>query len=150
MNKKFATLAILLSVTRTFALTAPERTDLIEALVIVESNGRANAIGDNGKAFGILQIHQVMVNEANRIGGTNFTHRDMFTPSNARRVAEIVLGHYDRHIQKTTGKDATAKQLSFIWNGGGSAWRRVDSPVDDTKQANLERYWLKVSKTLKR
>ena len=30
---------------------------LINALVKVESNGRANAVGDQGKAFGILQIH---------------------------------------------------------------------------------------------
>ncbi len=36
---------------------------LIEALVRVESNGKANAIGDNGKAFGILQIHDQLVME---------------------------------------------------------------------------------------
>jgi len=150
MNKKIAMIALLLSASKAFALTATERGNLIETLIEVESNGNAKAIGDNGKAFGILQIHQVMVNEANRIGGTNFTHQDMFSPTASRKVAEIVLGHYGRHIQKTTGKPATAKQLAFIWNGGGAAWKRVSSPINDTKQTNLERYWSKVSKTLKR
>lgn len=150
MNKKLATIAILLTATKAFALTATERTSLIETLVKVESSGNATAVGDSGKAFGILQIHKVTVDEANRISGTSFTHRDMFDPANSRKVAEIVLGHYDRHIQKTTGKTATAKQLAFIWNGGGSAWKRVSSPFSDTKQSNLESYWSKVSKTLKR
>ena len=54
---------------------------LIEALVRVESNGKANAVGDAGKAFGILQIHEITVKEANRLAQTRFTHADMMNPT---------------------------------------------------------------------
>ena len=145
---KFNKALILLTVlaTKSFALTATERNRLIDNLVQVESNGRANAIGDNGKAYGILQIHKITVDEANRLAKTNYTHRDMFDPAKARHVAQIVLGHYDRHIQRTTGQTASAQQLAFIWNGGASAWKRVANPVNDTKQKNLNNYWKKVSR----
>lgn len=145
---KIASALCILSLTtvNALALSATERNSLVNDLVRVESNGRANAIGDNGKAYGILQIHKITVDEANRLAKTNYTHRDMFDPVKARHVAEIVLGHYDRHIQRTTGKTASAKQLSFIWNGGAGAWKRVANPVNDTKQQNLERYWSKVSR----
>jgi hypothetical protein len=121
---------------------------LIDSLVRVESNGKATAIGDNGKAYGILQIHSVTVQEANRLAQTRYTHKDMFSPTAARDVAKIVLGHYAKHIQKTTGRPATAKELAFIWNGGGNAWKRAAKPVNDSKQRNLNNYWNKVSRVL--
>jgi hypothetical protein len=46
-----------LALLATVISAAADTPRLIEALVRVESNGKANAIGDNGKAFGILQIH---------------------------------------------------------------------------------------------
>jgi hypothetical protein len=128
-----------------FSLEKAHRDDLVKALIQVESNGNPKAVGDGGKAYGILQIHKIMVDEANRIGKTSFTHQDMFDPAKSQKVADIVLTHYDRHIRRTTGKEATAKQLAFIWNGGASSWKRVNSPIPDTKQANLERYWSKVA-----
>lgn len=121
---------------------------LVEKLVRVESRGIASAVGDNGKALGILQIHEATVNEANRIAGTRFTHRQMLEASKARQVAQIVLNHYSNHILKTTGRPATDKELAFIWNGGGAAWKRASSPMADSKQKNLENYWNKVSKAL--
>ena len=39
----------------------------IEAIIWTESRGNENCIGDSGKAVGVLQIHPVMVREANRI-----------------------------------------------------------------------------------
>lgn len=130
------------------AAFAVDSTRLIDALIRVESNGKPNAVGDSGKAFGVLQIHEITVREANRIAGTRYTHREMFEPTKARAVAEIVLSHYSKHISKTTGRDATAKELSFIWNGGGGAWKRASAPLGDTKQRNLEAYWNKVAKAL--
>jgi len=121
---------------------------LVEALVRVESNGKANAVGDRGKAVGVLQIHDIMVQEANRLAQTRYSHQDMFNPTAARDVAKIVLNHYSKTIQKTTGREATEQELAYIWNGGAGAWRRADAPVNDAKQRNLETYWNKVSKAL--
>ena len=130
------------------ALSGPvmaQSSSLVQALIRVESGGRANAIGDQGRALGILQIHSGMVQEANRIAGTRYVHRDMLDPVKARKVASIVLGHYARHIKQTTGRPATRKELAFIWNGGGEAWKRASRPVADAKQANLQRYWSRVA-----
>ena len=132
----------------TTAAAAADQSRLIDALIRVESNGKANAVGDSGKAFGILQIHAITVAEANRLSGKHFTHREMLDPTKARAVAEIVLSHYSKHISKTTGRDATNKELAFIWNGGAGAWKRVANPVADAKQKNLENYWNKVSRSL--
>ena len=122
---------------------------LVEALVRTESNGNAAAFGDRGKAFGILQIHDVMVKDFNRITGKNYRHADMFDEITSREVARGVLNFYSKHIEKTTNRKATEKELGFIWNGGGGSWRRVASPMSDTKQKNLEAYWAKVYKNLK-
>jgi hypothetical protein len=121
---------------------------LVEALVRTESNGNAAAIGDSGKAFGILQIHDVMVKDFNRITGKNYKHEDMFNEITSREVARGVLNFYSKHIEKTMNRKATEKELGFIWNGGGSSWRRVAAPISDTKQKNLEAYWAKVYKNL--
>ena len=135
----------LLALTATAKAASPQ---LIDALVAVESRGNAAAVGDSGKALGILQIHATMVADANRIAGTHFTHREMLDPNKARAVASIVLDHYSRQILRTTGRNASNRELAFIWNGGAGAWRRADAPMNDAKQRNLEAYWNKVSKSL--
>jgi glutamate synthase domain-containing protein 1 len=122
---------------------------LVEALVRTESRGNASAVGDNGKALGILQIHDVMVQDFNRITGSNYKHADMFNETLSREVARGILNFYSKHIEKTMNRKATEKELGFIWNGGGGSWRRVASPMADTKQKNLEAYWAKVYKNLK-
>jgi len=105
---------------------------LIAALIIVESNGRDNAIGDAGLAIGALQIHRAVVVDANRIANTSYTHDQMTNRVAARRVCEIYLTHY--------GKGCTTEQLARKWNGGG--------PAGDKKTATIA-YWNKVKRHLK-
>ena len=132
----------------TSTLSAQNVDRLVEALVRTESNGNASAVGDHGKAFGILQIHDVMVKDFNRITGNNYRHEDMFNEVKAREVARGVLNFYSKHIEKTMNRKASEKELAFIWNGGAGSWSRVASPISDTKQKNLEAYWAKVYKNL--
>ena len=133
----------------TATLSAQNVDRLVKALVRTESGGNAAAVGDRGKAIGILQIHEVMVNDFNRITGKQYQHADMFDTVKAHEVAFRVLGFYSKHIEKTMNRKATEKALAFIWNGGGSSGRRVASPISDIKQKNLETYWNKVQKNLK-
>lgn len=51
----------------------------VEAVIWRESRGDANAIGDSGKAVGVLQIHPIMVREANRIIAMNGGQKDMYS-----------------------------------------------------------------------
>ena len=105
--------------------------NLISALIIVESSGNDQAIGDNGRAIGPLQIHRAVVLDVNRITGSHYRHQDMTNRVQARAVCEAYLKHY--------GRGATTEQLARRWNGG---------PAGDRKSAT-EAYWAKVKKHLK-
>ena len=122
-------------------------TDLILALEKVESNCNEFAYNESEKALGSLQIRPIMVDDYNRIYGTEFKHEQMKSRSTSHLVAIGIFHHYGKYI-KRDGEKTTAKHLAFIWNGGGSAWKRVDNPKRDRKQNNLEIYWTKVSKHL--
>ena len=106
-------------------------TNLIAALISVESSGNALAIGDQGRAIGCLQIHKAVVLDVNRITGSHYKHSEMTNRVAARAVCETYLKAY--------GKGATTEQLARRWNGG---------PTGDRKSAT-EAYWAKVKKNLK-
>ena len=105
--------------------------NLITALIVVESSGNDLAIGDGGRAIGPLQIHRGVVLDVNRITGSNYRHSEMTNRAQARAVCEAYLRHY--------GRGKTAEQQARIWNGG---------PKGDQKQATVP-YWRKVQKALK-
>jgi hypothetical protein len=105
-------------------------TNLITALIAVESSGNDLAIGDQGRAIGCLQIHRAVVLDVNRITGSNYKWQQMTNRAQARAVCEAYLKHY--------GKGCTTEQLARRWNGG---------PTGDRKSAT-EAYWNKVRKHL--
>ena len=105
----------------------------------VYPNSPHDVVGDDGAAYGHYQIHKVMVEDYNRITGLSATHTDAFDPVFSEHLAYVVLRHYAKHIS-SLGIDPTADHLLFIWNGGGSAWKRVANPKVDQKQTNLNRY----------
>jgi len=106
-------------------------TNLISALMLVESSNNDLAIGDQGRAIGCLQIHKAVVLDVNRITGSHYRHQDMTNRVQARAVCQAYLIHY--------GRGATTEQLARRWNGG---------PTGDRKTAT-EAYWAKVKKELK-
>ena len=105
--------------------------NLISALIIVESSGNDMAIGDHGKAIGPLQIHREVVLDVNRITGLSYRHQDMTNRAQARAVCEAYLKHY--------GKGKSLEQQARIWNGG---------PTGDRKQVTVA-YWRRVKKEIK-
>jgi len=106
-------------------------TNLISALMIVESSNNDLAIGDQGRAIGCLQIHKAVVLDVNRFTGSHYRWEAMTNRVQARAVCEAYLTHY--------GKGCTTEQLARRWNGG---------PTGDRKSAT-EAYWAKVKKQLK-
>lgn len=100
---------------------------LLPAVERVESGGDASAIGDNGKAVGILQIHTVIVDDANRIAGERrWTYADRLDADKSRAMFRTYSDHYSR------GK--TDEVVARRWNGG---------PRGDRKSATAA-YWNKV------
>lgn len=118
-------------------LVASDIDSFIVALEKVESNQNTQAIGDNGRAFGILQIHAITVEDYNRIYGTNYQHEDVFNPEIARKICKGYLSHYTKHLESPNFKD-----FSFIWNGGPSGWKyaRYETYGNPNKRANLEKF----------
>lgn len=104
---------------------------LISALMIVESGNNDQAIGDQGRAIGCLQIHKAVVLDVNKFTGSHYRHQDMTNRAQARAVCEAYLKHY--------GKGCSTEQLARRWNGG---------PAGDRKTAT-QAYWNKVQKHLK-
>jgi hypothetical protein len=107
-------------------------TNLISALIAVESSGNDLAIGDQGRAIGPLQIHRAVVVDVNRFTGSHYRHSEMTNRTIARNVCQAYLEHY--------GKGCTTEQLARKWNGG---------PTGDRKTATLG-YWRKVEAQLKK
>ena len=106
--------------------------NLISALIIVESSGNDLAIGDNGRAVGPLQIHRGVVQDVNRITGSHYQWQQMTNRAQARAVCEAYLTHY--------GKGKTTEEQARIWNAG---------PQGHKKKTATQAYWLKVQRNLK-
>jgi hypothetical protein len=106
-------------------------TNLISALMLVESSNNDLAIGDQGRAIGCLQIHKAVVLDVNRITGSHYRWESMTNRAQARAVCEAYLRHY--------GKGKSTEDQARIWNGGPQGYNK--------KQAT-EAYWNKVRKHL--
>ena len=90
---------------------------LIPVLVTMESRGNPHAIGDDGEAVGILQIHEIMVDDVNRIVGCElFKYSDRVNPEKCYNMARVYFGHYSKNLKgsKVDILVAMARQ----WNGG--------------------------------
>lgn len=100
---------------------------LLPAIEQVESSGNQNAVGDKGKAVGILQIHTVMVDDVNRIAGERrWTYADRLDADKSRAMFRTYSDHYSRN--------ASDEVVSRRWNGG---------PRGDRKPATVG-YWNRV------
>jgi hypothetical protein len=111
---------------------------LLFALIMVESGGHNEAIGDNGRSLGCLQIQQCVIDDVNRLSGTKFVHKDALDRQKAIKICMIYLSQYSQVYEKATGKKATFEVLARIWNGGPYGY----------KKASTIKYWLKVKEAM--
>lgn len=133
-DMKYLLLALALAVT---PVQGQVSDGLIAALTQVESNGKANAIGDSGRAKGILQVWQVVIVDVNRAYGTRYTHDDAFNPVAARDICRKYIDLYA--TSKRLGRAVTDEDRARIWNGGPSGW----------KKPSTLKYWAKVKAALR-
>lgn len=108
---------------------------LLPAIEHVESSGNSDAVGDGGRAVGVLQIHPVMVEDVNRIAkskklGVQFTLDDRKDPIKSRHMFRIYSEHYS--------KDASDEVVARRWNGG---------PRGERNKAT-DKYWNKVKESM--
>ena len=130
MKVKPILLAIMLAMPLTASATPSDR--LLDAICHVESRGKADAIGDGGKAVGAYQIHPAVVADVNRICGTAYTLEDRLDPAKAREICQAYLSHYG---ERAGGTDEAHAR---VWNGG---------PKGHKKRATVA-YWNRVQRQL--
>ena len=86
----------------------------IEAIIWQESRGNASAVGDNGRAVGVLQIHPIMVREANRIIAINGGEKDRYSYDD-RYSKESSIEMF-KVVQDYHNKDHNLNKALQIWN----------------------------------
>ena len=114
---------------------------LIAALIVIESGGDVNAVGDNGEARGILQIHssywQDGAEELVRTGKWKQPKPYLLfvgDVATSKVICRAYLTRWGRYYRRKTGKMPTMEILARIHNGGPNGWK---------KKATLP-YWRKV------
>ena len=116
--------------------------DFARAVAKVESNNNSKAIGDNGKARGILQIHEICFNDAAKYDAEllKYGYQGCFNPQVSKRVLWAYCAKYEKEALKNGDFEILAK----LWNGG-CGWRTKTGKV----KSNLDTYWMKVFQNLK-
>ncbi len=109
---------------------------LVLALIQVESGGVDDLIGDNGKAYGCLQIHEAYVKDVAEESGIPYAHEEAFHRAMAIDMFEIYMSRYATKYR--LGRKPTLEDMARIHNGGPNGWKK-----DSTKS-----YWEKVKKLL--
>ena len=108
---------------------------LLDAMAQVESGGKCDAVGDNGKAIGVLQIHRIYwvdaVNYDKSLAPPDWKYEDCKRSEYAERV---VVAYWNRYASK----NATWEELARIHNGGAKGFGKKAT----------EAYWAKVKKEM--
>ena len=105
---------------------------LLDAIALVESNNRANAVGDGGSAVGAYQIRPIFLRDINRILGWNkYQLADRWDPEKSRAMARVYMNHY--------GRGKTLIEMACQYNGGPRGHlKRATEPFAVKIQAALD------------
>lgn len=116
----------------------PEITSLIDALIIVESQGNDSAVGDThlgAPSIGVLQIRPIMVREVNRILKLKGTKHRYKMSDRWDRDKSIEMF---RIWQEFHHDDSNYEEIARSWNGGPkgpknpktySYWKKVENQL---------------------
>lgn len=131
-------LALVVMFFSSFAFADVPSQKLVSALIQQESGGNDHAIGDNGKAYGCLQIWQSVLDDVNRRCGTKVKQQDLLGNRGLSIwVCEQYINMYA--TSKRLGRTPTLQDMARIWNGGPNGWKR----------SSTVGYWLSVNKRMR-
>lgn len=121
------------------AQLTPQQQELVDAIIMVESSGRDDAVGDNGNAIGCLQIWEIYwidATERSNIGGS---YKDCYKRDYAIKVFDAYMKRYAKEAWTDPAK-FDAEKVARIHNGGPRGYRKTAT----------KKYWDKVQKLLDR
>ena len=95
---------------------------LILVLIQIESGGNDLQIGDDGLAYGCLQMHSAYVQDAAEYAGKDWVHNDAFDRETS---IEIFMAYMDRYATKERlGRTPTVEDIVRIHNGGPDGYKK--------------------------
>lgn len=116
----YAAMALGLSILLTPQTASASQNDpmerLLDAIAVVESRENPGAMGDQGRAVGVYQIHRPYWAEGTEILGVNWAYADARDPQKARQVVRAYLSHY--------GRGKTLLDMARIHNGGPKGYEK--------------------------
>ena len=120
---------------------------LLEAMIIVESNGNDSCIGDRNlgrPSVGCLQIRPIMVREVNRILRKQKIKKKYTLNDRYSRKKSIEMFYIWRDYHHSEDSDEV---IARCWNGGPKGWKKKSTRYYWIKVVK-ERYWLKVKQEI--
>ncbi len=136
----FTCMILMLGVTEISGKTHAERSrfdwsPVIEAIIQVESSGRADAVDKSGKSCGILQITPELVRDCNRIlklrdSKKRYTLADRFNVKKSKEMFHLYQSFYNPTSNVEFG--------IRLWNGGSGHSKRA-----------TQKYYEKVKRLMK-
>ena len=109
---------------------------LIMVIIQVESSGNDLAVGDDGLAFGCLQMHSAYVRDASEYAQKDWVHEDAFDRETSINIFIAYMSRYA--TEERLGRAVTIEDIARIHNGGPNGW----------KKSATEAYWKKVRKNI--
>jgi hypothetical protein len=89
---------------------------LLDAIAEVESGNDSKAVGDEGRAIGMYQLHRGYWRDGIRILGVEWDYSLAFKAEKSRRVVKAYLLHY--------GKGRSLLDMARIHNGGPNGYKK--------------------------
>lgn len=91
--------------------------EIYDVLIHVESNNNPEAIGDDGRAYGVLQIHSICVEDINRLYNTEYTHQQAFNRIHSKQMFFLYLQYGIKRFKRRYSRSPTEGEVVRMWNG---------------------------------
>lgn len=115
---------------------------LVDAMIMVESSGDDNAIGDSGAGFGCLQVHEPVVDQVNAVLKTAYTAKQTL----GNRALSLLI--FNTYYAKVHPEFTTDEDKAKCWNGGPGFKEILALPNPTIEQQsyikNVNAYWTHV------
>lgn len=75
------------------------------------------------RAYGPLQIWNIIVNDVNKIYQTKYTHEDAHNLVKAKDICKKYLINYIKEAQRNLKRPLTYQEIGMLWNGGPNGYK---------------------------
>lgn len=120
---------ILLLLTAAAAHASAVTDKFLERVAYVESNNRASAIGDNGKAVGAFQFWAIGWEHASQLrkasGQPVWPYYEARDYAKSKEYARTYLTYLERSLAKALGRQPTEGEIYAAWNCGLGRFRQL-------------------------